>query len=67
MLSAVDVHVGKFLVEKTILGYLRGKTIIMPTHAVKYLESADSVIIMKKGRILTNGTLAFVKDCEAFK
>lgn len=37
ILSAVDVHVGKFLMQKTILQYLRNKTVIMPTHAVKYL------------------------------
>jgi ATP-binding cassette subfamily C (CFTR/MRP) protein 2 len=37
ILSAVDVHVGKFLMEKTIMDYLKNKTIIMPTHAVKYL------------------------------
>lgn len=37
ILSAVDVHVGKFIMEKTIMGYLKGKTVIMPTHAVKYL------------------------------
>lgn len=37
ILSAVDVHVGKFIMQKTILEYLKGKTILMPTHAVKYL------------------------------
>lgn len=37
ILSAVDVNVGKFLIEKTVMGYLRNKTVIMPTHAVKYL------------------------------
>ena len=37
ILSAVDVHVGKFIMQKTILEYLKGKTIVMPTHAVKYL------------------------------
>ena len=37
ILSALDVHVGKTIMEKTILGYLRNKTVIMPTHAVKFL------------------------------
>lgn len=37
VLSAVDVHVGKFLMQETIMKYLKDKTIIMPTHAVKYL------------------------------
>jgi ATP-binding cassette subfamily C (CFTR/MRP) protein 2 len=52
ILSAVDVHVGKFIMEKTILKYLKGKTIIMPTHAIRYLSKADSIIIMKKGKIV---------------
>ena len=36
VLSAVDVHVGKFLMEETILGYLRKKTVIMPSHAINF-------------------------------
>ena len=37
ILSAVDVHVGEFLIRETLRGYLRGKTIVMPTHADKFL------------------------------
>ena len=51
----MDVHVGKFLMEKTILGYLKGKTVIMPTHAVAYLDKADNVIVMNKGKIVSVG------------
>ena len=67
ILSAVDVHVGKFLMEETILKYLRDKTVIMPTHAVKYLDRADKIIIMKKGRIIANGAYKEVSDCEEFQ
>lgn len=55
ILSAVDVHVGKFIMEKTILGYLKNKTVIMPTHAVSYLDRADNIVIMQKGRIVAFG------------
>ena len=55
ILSAVDVHVGEFLIRETLRGYLHGKTIVMPTHAVKFLQEADEVIIMKKGRIARRG------------
>lgn len=55
ILSAVDVHVGKSLMEKAIAQYLKGKTIIMPTHAIKYLNKADNIIILKKGKILAYG------------
>lgn len=56
ILSAVDVHVGKFIMEKTILTYLKNRTVIMPTHAVKYLEGADNIVIMKKGEIVAVGS-----------
>ena len=52
ILSAVDVHVGKFIMEETILKYLKNKTVIMPTHAVKYLDKADNIIIMHKGKVI---------------
>jgi ABC-type multidrug transport system ATPase subunit len=29
----------------------------MPTHAIKYLEQADEIIIMKKGMIVQKGTI----------
>jgi ATP-binding cassette subfamily C (CFTR/MRP) protein 2 len=41
ILSAVDVHVGEFLIKETLKGYLKGKTIVMPTHAIKYINQAD--------------------------
>lgn len=42
--------------EKTIKSYLKGKTIIMPTHATKFISRADNVVIMDKGRIIKMGT-----------
>jgi ABC-type multidrug transport system fused ATPase/permease subunit len=55
ILSAVDVHVGEYLMRETLNGYLKGKTIIMPTHAVKFAEMVDEIIIMEKGRIVRKG------------
>ena len=67
ILSAVDVNVGKFIMEETILKYLRGKTVVMPTHAIKYLDRADNLILMEKGRIAAHGTEAEVQNIEAWK
>ena len=36
----------------------------MPTHAVKFAEKADRIIIMKKGRIVKAGSYNLVKDSE---
>jgi ABC-type transport system involved in cytochrome bd biosynthesis fused ATPase/permease subunit len=67
IISAVDVHVGEFIMKETILKYLKKKTVMMPTHAVKFAEYADKIIVMKKGRISKSGKYNDIKDCEEFK
>jgi ABC-type transport system involved in cytochrome bd biosynthesis fused ATPase/permease subunit len=56
ILSAVDVHVGDFLMKETLKGFLKEKTILMPTHALRYIEKADEIIIMQKGKIVQKGS-----------
>lgn len=41
--------------RETLRGYLRGKTIIMPTHAIKFAEIVDEIIVMEKGRVVRKG------------
>lgn len=41
--------------KETILKYLKNKTVIMPTHAVKFAQYADKIIILKKGKIVQVG------------
>lgn len=41
--------------DNTISQYLKNKTVIMPTHAIHYLDRADDIVIMKKGRIVEHG------------
>jgi ABC-type multidrug transport system fused ATPase/permease subunit len=67
ILSAVDVHVGEFIVSKTIKNFLKNKTILMPTHAVKFASEADEIIIMKKGRIVARGSYREVSQTQAFQ
>jgi ABC-type transport system involved in cytochrome bd biosynthesis fused ATPase/permease subunit len=67
IISAVDVHVGDFIMKETILKYLKKKTVIMPTHAVKFAEYADKIIIMKKGKVAMVGKYADIKDTKEFK
>jgi ABC-type bacteriocin/lantibiotic exporter with double-glycine peptidase domain len=46
LLSAVDVHVGKFMMTETLLKYAKDKTRILVTHALYYLKYVDKIIIM---------------------
>ncbi|GAA6021728.1 hypothetical protein JCM11491_001395 [Sporobolomyces phaffii] len=57
-LSAVDAHVGAHLFNEAILGTLRSKTRILVTNAIHLLPEADSVVVIKEGRIVESGTFS---------
>lgn len=42
--------------KETLTGCLKGKTVLMPTHALRYIDQADEIIIMKKGKIIQKGS-----------
>jgi ABC-type multidrug transport system fused ATPase/permease subunit len=67
ILSAVDVHVGDFLMRETLKGFLKGKTILLPTHALRYIEHADEIIIMRKGRIVKKGHYDEIRNSAEFQ
>ena len=39
-----------------ILGMLKGKTIVLPCHALSHLSHADWIICLEQGRIVEQGT-----------
>ena len=58
VLAAVDAHVGKRLFEKCISGYLQGeqgKTVVLVTNQLSLLPAADSVVVMRDGRMVEHG------------
>lgn len=56
LLSAVDVHVGKFIMTETLLGYCKSKTRVLVTHALYYLKYVDKVLLLEDGRIVEQGS-----------
>jgi ABC-type multidrug transport system fused ATPase/permease subunit len=58
VLSAVDVHVGEKLWEQCICGELGGKTRILTTHHLAFMERCDRIIVMDGGRITACGSFA---------
>ncbi|XP_063373668.1 ATP-binding cassette sub-family C member 4-like [Cydia amplana] len=50
-LSAVDANVGRILFEDCIKGYLHGKTVILVTHQIHFLKSADTIVVLNEGAI----------------
>ena len=67
ILSAVDAHVGAFIFEETIKGYLKGKTVLLVTHSLYYMEHVDRILIMESGQIVGDGPYSSVKDQPIFE
>ena len=65
-LSALDLKVGTYIMENTIMGQLQGKTRIIVTHAIQYIKYADRILIMEEGRIIKQGTYSEVQDTPLF-
>ncbi|KAM7344070.1 putative multidrug resistance-associated protein lethal(2)03659 isoform 2-T2 [Cochliomyia hominivorax] len=55
-LSAVDTHVGHHLFDECLKDYLKDYIVILVTHQLQFLEKADVIVVMDKGRISTVGT-----------
>lgn len=61
-LSSVDAHVGRYLFDCAICGYLSAATRILVTHQMQYVEQADYIVIIEDGRITRQGTYAELAD-----
>ncbi|XP_067351135.1 ATP-binding cassette sub-family C member 12 [Channa argus] len=61
-LSAVDAHVGKHIFEECIKKELLGKSIILVTHQLQYLEYCDEILVLDDGEVQEAGNhLALLK------
>ncbi|XP_043065365.1 probable multidrug resistance-associated protein lethal(2)03659 [Drosophila ficusphila] len=55
-LSAVDTHVGRHLFDECMRGFLGDKLVVLVTHQLQFLEHADLIVIMDKGKVSACGT-----------
>ena len=65
-LSAVDAHVGSFILRECIKGYLKHKTRVLVTHNTESLKHVDFIYIMKRGSIVGSGRYEDLKDTALF-
>ncbi|CAF0879243.1 unnamed protein product [Adineta ricciae] len=66
-LSAVDVEVGRHIVQKCILGRLSSKVCILVTHQIQFLKYATKIIFLDKGVQIATGTYTeLIKTCPEF-
>ncbi|KAF5288562.1 hypothetical protein FQA39_LY15341 [Lamprigera yunnana] len=54
--SAVDIQVGKHILDNCILTFLNKKTVILVTHHQQYLKFVDDIIVLDGGCIKTQGS-----------
>ena len=65
-ISALDIHVGKKVMEEGILKFLKGKTRIVNTHALAYLPYFDYIYILDEGAIVDHGTYQDLQKSNIF-
>ena len=66
-LSALDAHVGKAILEEVLLGYLKGKTVIMATHHTHFLSKTDRVVLLDQGKVVFGEEYEAIKNNPHFK
>ena len=65
-ISALDIHVGKYVMEEGIINYLKGKTRVVATHAIAYLKFFDYIYIMDEGQIVEQGDYETIIHTDEF-
>ena len=63
-LSAVDAHVGRRIFEECICEYLKGKTRILVTHQLQYLQDVDQTYVFDNGSVQMSGTFEDLKNSK---
>uniref|UniRef100_A0A4W6G1T5 ATP binding cassette subfamily C member 12 n=1 Tax=Lates calcarifer TaxID=8187 RepID=A0A4W6G1T5_LATCA len=63
-LSAVDAHVGKHIFEECIKKQLQGKSIILVTHQLQYLEFCDDILVLEDGEVREAGNHQALMDAS---
>ena len=66
-ISALDIHVGKYVMEQGILNFLRGTTRVVATHAIAYLKLFDYIYVMDQGEIFEEGTYEKVIKTKVYQ
>lgn len=56
-LAAVDADVAQHLMKKCIMELLKGKTRILCTHRIEFVDKADVVVLMDNGTIIKTGSI----------
>ena len=56
-LSAVDAHVSKHIVEHCINGLMKGRTRLLITHSMAFVDQADQILMLKQTQVKDSYTV----------
>jgi len=65
-LSAVDSKVGQQIFQNCFSGILANRLRILVTHQVQYLETADHILVLDNGAIISEGTYSQLSKNDTF-
>lgn len=66
-LSAVDTHVSNHLFTQCLETYLKNKTVILVTHQLQYVKSADSIVLIENKKLTQYPSFSdFLDNCPAY-
>ena len=65
--SALDVHVGGMVFNKTIKEFLKEKTVVMTTHNIQQVKESDFIYYMEEGEVKIKGQFKDVQDSELYR
>lgn len=66
-ISALDANVKKKIFKKVFMGKFAHKTRILVTHAIDFLHLVDTIVLLKKGKIILKGSFNELKDSPYLK
>ncbi|CAD8191327.1 unnamed protein product [Paramecium octaurelia] len=66
-LSALDVHVGNFIMKECFLKHLSSKTRVLSTHALNYSQFTDYIYLLQNGEIIDEGNFEKISQSTKFK
>lgn len=65
-ISALDINVGKAVMEEGILKHLKSRTVLVVTHALAFLPYFDNIYVMEEGRIILSGNYTQLQENSKF-
>ena len=66
-ISALDANVKKKIFKKVFMTKFATKTRILVTHAIDFLHLVDTIVLLKKGKIILKGNFNDLKDSTYLK